>query len=178
MPTAAVSSEQTMEQFNQYVIPNYRRYPVCLVRGEGSFVWDAEGLEELNTGTLMLVFAGLGEFFGMDDLADVVNGGAEANCVGVELCFGEFRGDTLHQRAGCIVHEDEVGLHGPLRPLHDHCDLYARFGINEQALRGPAPVDGRPVPEVRQDGQQVGVANKGLEWLQFPSLAAIVMARL
>jgi predicted acetylornithine/succinylornithine family transaminase len=25
------------------VIPNYRRYPVCLVRGEGSWVWDAEG---------------------------------------------------------------------------------------------------------------------------------------
>jgi predicted acetylornithine/succinylornithine family transaminase len=25
------------------VIPNYRRFPVCLVRGEGSWVWDAEG---------------------------------------------------------------------------------------------------------------------------------------
>ena len=27
----------------QYVIGNYTRYPVCLVRGEGSCVWDAEG---------------------------------------------------------------------------------------------------------------------------------------
>jgi predicted acetylornithine/succinylornithine family transaminase len=25
------------------VIPNYKRFPVCLVRGEGSYVWDAEG---------------------------------------------------------------------------------------------------------------------------------------
>jgi predicted acetylornithine/succinylornithine family transaminase len=32
-----------MAQFARFVVPNYRRYPVCLVRGEGSWVWDAEG---------------------------------------------------------------------------------------------------------------------------------------
>jgi predicted acetylornithine/succinylornithine family transaminase len=32
-----------MGQFARYVVPNYRRFPVCLVRGEGSWVWDAEG---------------------------------------------------------------------------------------------------------------------------------------
>ena len=37
------SSADTIELFNQYVIPNYTRYPVSLVRGEGSYVWDAEG---------------------------------------------------------------------------------------------------------------------------------------
>ncbi|MFO0888423.1 MAG: aspartate aminotransferase family protein [Isosphaeraceae bacterium] len=37
------SSQETIEQFSRYVIPNYRRYPVSLVRGEGSWVWDAEG---------------------------------------------------------------------------------------------------------------------------------------
>lgn len=37
------SSRDTIEVFNQFVIPNYRRYPVSLVRGEGSHVWDAEG---------------------------------------------------------------------------------------------------------------------------------------
>ncbi|MDR3632703.1 MAG: aspartate aminotransferase family protein [Isosphaeraceae bacterium] len=37
------SSAETIDQFGKYVIPNYRRYPVCLVRGEGSWVWDAEG---------------------------------------------------------------------------------------------------------------------------------------
>jgi predicted acetylornithine/succinylornithine family transaminase len=37
------SSRETIDRFDRYVIPNYRRYPVCLVRGEGSWVWDAEG---------------------------------------------------------------------------------------------------------------------------------------
>ncbi len=34
---------QTLEQFQRYVIGNYTRYPVCLVRGEGSWMWDDEG---------------------------------------------------------------------------------------------------------------------------------------
>ncbi len=38
-----LSSQQTVELFGQYVVPNYRRFPVCLVRGEGSHVWDSEG---------------------------------------------------------------------------------------------------------------------------------------
>src|SRR5437764_14110774 len=42
-PTAPASSAQTIEQFRRYVVGNYSRYPVCLVRGEGSAVWDAEG---------------------------------------------------------------------------------------------------------------------------------------
>jgi acetylornithine/N-succinyldiaminopimelate aminotransferase len=37
------NSRATIAQFEQYVIPNYRRFPVCLVRGEGSWIWDAEG---------------------------------------------------------------------------------------------------------------------------------------
>ena len=45
-PSAA--SQQTIDLFEQYVIPNYRRYPVCLVRGEGSFVWDADGRRYLD----------------------------------------------------------------------------------------------------------------------------------
>ncbi|HKI17528.1 MAG TPA: acetylornithine transaminase, partial [Isosphaeraceae bacterium] len=40
---AAQSSHATIAQFERYVIPNYRRFPVCLVRGEGSWIWDAEG---------------------------------------------------------------------------------------------------------------------------------------
>jgi acetylornithine/N-succinyldiaminopimelate aminotransferase len=35
--------QATLEQYQRYVIPNYTRYPVCLVRGEGSSVWDDEG---------------------------------------------------------------------------------------------------------------------------------------
>jgi predicted acetylornithine/succinylornithine family transaminase len=37
------SSAQVIELFQRWVIGNYTRYPVCLVRGEGSHVWDAEG---------------------------------------------------------------------------------------------------------------------------------------
>jgi predicted acetylornithine/succinylornithine family transaminase len=37
------SSQETIAQFDRYVIANYRRFPVSLVRGEGSWVWDAEG---------------------------------------------------------------------------------------------------------------------------------------
>jgi acetylornithine/N-succinyldiaminopimelate aminotransferase len=43
MPTATHSSAETIAQFDRYVIPNYPRYPIALVRGEGSYVWDAEG---------------------------------------------------------------------------------------------------------------------------------------
>jgi predicted acetylornithine/succinylornithine family transaminase len=38
-----MTSQETIALFNRFVIPNYKRYPVCLVRGEGSTVWDAEG---------------------------------------------------------------------------------------------------------------------------------------
>jgi predicted acetylornithine/succinylornithine family transaminase len=37
-----MTSQQTIALFQRYVIGNYKRYPVCLVRGEGSYVWDAE----------------------------------------------------------------------------------------------------------------------------------------
>jgi predicted acetylornithine/succinylornithine family transaminase len=36
-------NQATLDQFQQFVIGNYTRYPVCLVRGEGSFVWDDAG---------------------------------------------------------------------------------------------------------------------------------------
>jgi len=42
------SSQATIAQFDRYVIPNYRRYPVSLVRGEGSWIWDAEGVRYLD----------------------------------------------------------------------------------------------------------------------------------
>lgn len=38
-----LSSADVLKLFQQYVIPNYTRYPVALTHGEGSYVWDAEG---------------------------------------------------------------------------------------------------------------------------------------
>ncbi len=36
-------SPNTLALFDEYVIPNYGRFPVALVRGEGSRVWDDQG---------------------------------------------------------------------------------------------------------------------------------------
>jgi predicted acetylornithine/succinylornithine family transaminase len=41
-------TQAVVDVFDRYVVPNYRRYPVCLVRGVGSKVWDAEGNEYLD----------------------------------------------------------------------------------------------------------------------------------
>jgi acetylornithine/N-succinyldiaminopimelate aminotransferase len=43
-----MSNLETIAIFEKYVIGNYRRFPVCLVRGEGSYVWDAEGKRYLD----------------------------------------------------------------------------------------------------------------------------------
>ncbi|MFO0807753.1 MAG: aspartate aminotransferase family protein [Gemmataceae bacterium] len=48
MTADTMTSDQTIAQYKQYVIANYTRYPVCLVRGEGSYVWDAEGRRYLD----------------------------------------------------------------------------------------------------------------------------------
>jgi len=39
----AMNSQETVGLFEKYVIPNYTRFPVALVRGEGSYVWDSDG---------------------------------------------------------------------------------------------------------------------------------------
>jgi len=42
MTTDTLSSDQVIALAKKHVIGNYTRYPVCLVRGENSLVWDAE----------------------------------------------------------------------------------------------------------------------------------------
>src|SRR5437899_1346767 len=43
-----MTSQETIAVFAKYVIGNYRRFPVCLTRGEGSYVFDAEGKRYLD----------------------------------------------------------------------------------------------------------------------------------
>jgi predicted acetylornithine/succinylornithine family transaminase len=45
--TTSMNSE-TAELFARYVVPNYTRFPVSLVRGEGSYVWDDQGRRYLD----------------------------------------------------------------------------------------------------------------------------------
>jgi predicted acetylornithine/succinylornithine family transaminase len=42
-PAETLSSDEVIATAKQYLIQNYTRYPVCLTRGDGSWVWDAEG---------------------------------------------------------------------------------------------------------------------------------------
>src|SRR6266404_5785100 len=43
MATTTSVRDEVIEQFRKYVVPNYTRFPVVLVRGEGSHVWDSDG---------------------------------------------------------------------------------------------------------------------------------------
>ena len=47
-PALGAKTQAVIDTFSRYVVPNYRRFPVCLVRGAGSLVWDAEGNEYLD----------------------------------------------------------------------------------------------------------------------------------
>lgn len=46
--TDTLSSADVIALAKKHLIGNYTRYPVCLVRGEGSWVWDAEGNKYLD----------------------------------------------------------------------------------------------------------------------------------
>src|SRR3954451_23246408 len=49
MATATTTmNATTAELFAKYVVPNYTRFPVSLVRGEGSYVWDDQGRRYLD----------------------------------------------------------------------------------------------------------------------------------
>ena len=50
MPTTTETtmSAEISQLFDEYVIPNYGRFPLALVRGEGSLVWDDQGRQYLD----------------------------------------------------------------------------------------------------------------------------------
>ena len=49
----ARSSQEIISLFDQYVIPNYTRYPVALVRGDGPFVWDGDCMEAVHNSVVL-----------------------------------------------------------------------------------------------------------------------------
>ena len=46
--THGAATKAVIDTFDRYVVPNYKRFPICLERGAGSKVWDAEGREYLD----------------------------------------------------------------------------------------------------------------------------------
>lgn len=46
--THGAATKAVIDTFDRYVVPNYKRFPICLERGVGSKVWDAEGREYLD----------------------------------------------------------------------------------------------------------------------------------
>lgn len=42
------TQEQIVEATNQYLIPNYPRLPLAMVRGKGARIWDADGKEYID----------------------------------------------------------------------------------------------------------------------------------
>ena len=46
--SAGTKTQAVIDVFSRYVIPNYKRFPICLERGAGSTVWDIEGNEYLD----------------------------------------------------------------------------------------------------------------------------------
>ncbi len=43
-----MSNSEIIENYNKFVIPNYSRNPIVLVKGEGVYVWDGEGKRYLD----------------------------------------------------------------------------------------------------------------------------------
>lgn len=50
MQASDFAALSTRQLFDQYVLPTYGRFPLCLERGEGSSVWDEDGKEYLDFG--------------------------------------------------------------------------------------------------------------------------------
>ena len=48
MPETPSANERFAREYAGCMMPNYRRYPICVVRGQGSRVWDADGRSYLD----------------------------------------------------------------------------------------------------------------------------------
>lgn len=48
MKEEKIDTKKVIEQYDKYVIANYGRLPVVMVRGQGSYVWDADGKRYLD----------------------------------------------------------------------------------------------------------------------------------
>ena len=129
---ATHSSEQTIEVFKKYVIPNYGRYPICLVRGEGTSVWDAEGREYLDLfpgwGCNILGYSPAPVVQAIQEQCHFDPGELRVVIVESQPLFGSSMAWTLADAATGIVEEGKSEI-APLRelqpwPTGEHAEAY------------------------------------------------------
>src|SRR5262252_7252549 len=142
-----MNTEQTLDLFKKYVIGNYTRYPICLVRGEGSRVWDAEGnryLDFFPGWGCELLGQALSERTGWGGQCFFCNSGTEAVEAAIKLArlngkpghykiismLNSFHGRTL----GALTATGQPKYHQGLEPLLAGFS-YAPFGDLDAAAK-------------------------------------------
>ena len=92
-------SASTEQIFDQYVLPTYGRFPLCLERGQGSRVWDEAGREYLDFGAGIAVCS-LGHSH--PRLADALN--AQARTLGhvSNLYYTRLQGKLAERIVGIV----------------------------------------------------------------------------
>ena len=83
---------QIVEATNKYMIPNYGRLPVAMVRGSGARIWDADGKEYID------LFAGFGA------------GGVAGHCHGAVVAAIKAQADKLLCCGNLFTNEPQVQL--------------------------------------------------------------------
>ena len=110
------SQADIVEATNQYLIPNYGRLPIAMVRGQGARIWDADGKEDID------LFAGFG------------SAGVTGHCHPTVMAAVKEQADTLTTSGNLFTNEPQVEL---ARLIGEH-----GFG-GRPPSRASAPKDGR-----------------------------------
>jgi acetylornithine aminotransferase/acetylornithine/N-succinyldiaminopimelate aminotransferase len=127
MPKSAAApptkAKWVRELFDQYVLPSYGRFDIVLERGEGSYVWDAEGRRYLDFGAGIAVCA-LGH--GNADIAGTLNDQARKLTHVSNLYYNEPQGQLAKRL---------VELIGPGRCFFCNSGAEANEGLFKLARR-------------------------------------------
>ena len=86
------SQADIVEATNQYLIPNYGRLPIAMVRGQGARIWDADGKEYID------LFAGFG------------SAGVTGHCHPTVMAAVKAQADTLTTSGNLFTNEPQVEL--------------------------------------------------------------------
>jgi acetylornithine/N-succinyldiaminopimelate aminotransferase len=94
------SQKDVRETFEQFIVPSYSRFDLVLDRGEGSYVWDANGKRYLDFGGGIAVCA-LGH--ANPEIADALNGQARKLVHISNLYYNERQGELARRLVNLIA---------------------------------------------------------------------------